>query len=171
MTQQNGAMIPPPRTLRDYRPDQLQEIVDVVMKQMAIRHGSSRKRDFEVATLMLDALLAAEGRHEENDHSAELIHQAIPDVAETEPRLNKERCVCAAVLIGDRIVPGYRHHHAIKTAVDAKFTEYVSQGMQGFLTNSGRYVSRVEGLELQLAAGIPSARGRYGVQLTSEDLY
>lgn len=34
------------------------------------------------AMTAIDALLAAEGRHEENDFSAGLIGQAIPDVAE-----------------------------------------------------------------------------------------
>lgn len=35
-----------------------QKIVDVVMHRMALRHGSSQRRDFEVACLTLDVLLA-----------------------------------------------------------------------------------------------------------------
>ena len=34
-----------------------QQIVDRVMREMAIRHGSSTRRDFEVASLVLDKVV------------------------------------------------------------------------------------------------------------------
>lgn len=43
---------------------------------------------------------------------------------------------------------------------------------QGFVTTTGRYVNRAEGLMLQEMAGIASFKGAYkGGILTSEDLY
>lgn len=35
---------------------QEQQIVDLVMSRMALRHGSSRRRDFEVACLTVEAI-------------------------------------------------------------------------------------------------------------------
>lgn len=92
------------------------------------------------------------------------------------PDLTMERCVCAAVTVGTHVILGHRHHDAMKVAYDGKFTEYVTQDMQGFLTTRGRFVDRVEALALQIAAGIPSADpakdgGYKHTKLHSEDLY
>jgi hypothetical protein len=91
-----------------------------------------------------------------------------------------EVCVAAAIrLQNGRIVQGRRHHDCFNEAL----REYplvrgyplgriiASGDDQGFITSTGRYVTRKEGLELQLAAGVPSARGFYQNELYSEDLY
>lgn len=90
----------------------------------------------------------------------------------------KEFCVCAAVILPDgRMALGHRHWNAMRAAADMGFTERITQDMQGFMTSTGRYVDRVEGMRLQLAAGIPTADSsrvnRYveGGKLYSEDLY
>jgi len=37
-----------------------QQIVDFVMREMALRHGASRRRDFEVASLVIESLIGKE---------------------------------------------------------------------------------------------------------------
>ena len=39
--------------------EQQQKIVDAVMHRMAVRHGSSTRRDFEVACLVIDVMLGS----------------------------------------------------------------------------------------------------------------
>jgi hypothetical protein len=85
-----------------------------------------------------------------------------------------EVCVAAAIrLQNGRIVQGRRHHdclnHALRNLPNPGRAP--SGDDQGFITSTGRYVTRKEGLELQLAAGVPSARGFYQTELYSEDLY
>jgi hypothetical protein len=44
--------------------------------------------------------------------------------------------------------------------------------IQGFVTSRNRFVTREEGMKLQITAGIPSVGGGYrGNRLFSEDLY
>lgn len=88
--------------------------------------------------------------------------------------MNKEICICAAVKIGDRIFRGNRHGDCLLSArhhlgEDMK----IHRNEQGFITSTGRYVSREEGRKLQDAAGIPSAQtgGYVANTLFSEDLY
>ena len=94
-----------------------------------------------------------------------------------------EVCICAANKFEDRIWLGHRHMYSM----DAQRQElsYLMTGKEmmekdvsrisGFLTNKNRFVDRDEGLELQLAAGIPSAAKGHGDDyrgmLFSEDLY
>lgn len=93
-------------------------------------------------------------------------------------QLAPETCICAAVRLADGyIVRGHRHNDCMRTArdrADANGSVY-TRPAQGFLTTRGRFVDRVEGLRLQLAAGIQSADpargGEYQTQLYSEDLY
>lgn len=96
-----------------------------------------------------------------------------------------EVCIVAAIRLPDgRIFRGQRHSDCIRIAHD--LIEYRhragyeahgwTSGMasdQGFVTSRNRYVGRVEGMQLQLAAGIESvAEGGYGGRLLfSEDLY
>lgn len=90
-------------------------------------------------------------------------------------------CICAAIRMADGyIVRGHRHADAIRTA--SMYPRYAENWEcpfgengedQGFVTSRNRYVTREEGLALQLAAGIESvADGGYrGGILFSEDLY
>ena len=80
----------------------------------------------------------------------------------------KEVCVSAAIRLDDGTVISGRCH--ADCMCDERVEAYVRQDMQGFLTALGRFVHRDEGLRLQLAAGVPSARGQYHDRLFSEDL-
>lgn len=87
---------------------------------------------------------------------------------------DKEIVICAAILMSDGyIVRGHRHHDCIRTA--REIPRYKADPMldryQGFVTSRNRYVTRLEGKKLQVAAGVPPFRGKYGVSLFSEDLY
>lgn len=89
--------------------------------------------------------------------------------------MEKEVCTIAAVMARIpgtehyRVILGKRHHDCIWIAHQAGFTA----GEEGFLTNKHRFVSRIEGRELQEAAGIKSISpdGYYDIRLFSEDLY
>lgn len=82
----------------------------------------------------------------------------------------QRRIVCAANLIGARIVLGVRHwdalmHEAAKHADDGPET-------QGFVDNFGKFLTREEAWSVALAAGqIIHRCGGDGVELYSENLY
>lgn len=93
--------------------------------------------------------------------------------------MEKEIVICAAVRAKDGTVyRGHRHGHAL-------YKPFGLQGMpgyederphgddQGFITSKNRYVTREEGMKIQIAAGIPShdPGGYRGKELFSEDLY
>jgi hypothetical protein len=89
-----------------------------------------------------------------------------------------EICVCAAIRMPDGyIVRGHRHCHCIAAAYDMpryrESWECPQGDDQGFVTSRNRYVTREEGLALQLAAGIYSAKDNsyHKRVLFSEDLY
>ena len=93
--------------------------------------------------------------------------------------MNKEICICAAVKTMDgEIFRGHRHSDcmfAIATRGKLASRKPLSQG---FMTSENRYVTREEGLSLQLDAGIVSADTIHGYSVTkgskelfSEDLY
>ena len=83
-----------------------------------------------------------------------------------------EICICAAVKSeGGQIIRCHRHSDGIHALVDRKLNLMKSPAGQGFITSRNRFVGRVEGLMLQEAAGILSARGEYVSQLYSKDLY
>jgi hypothetical protein len=85
-----------------------------------------------------------------------------------------EHCICAAVLTEEGIViHGHRHHDALRAAGLAFCRPKRAEDGQGFVTSRGRYVTREEGYQLQVAADIGSrAPGGYrGDRLYSEDLY
>lgn len=99
---------------------------------------------------------------------------------ERQLRARAEICICAAIRLPDgRVIRGHRHGDCIRTAHE--LVEHQAPGTwsasmcrdQGFVTSWNRYVGREEGLRLQKAAGIPSARpDDYHVRdLFSEDLY
>jgi hypothetical protein len=90
-----------------------------------------------------------------------------------------EIVICAAVKCADRIVRGHRHANCIDTAHRMGLdTSHMSED-EGFITSRNRFVSRVEGYNIQVAAGIHSvlegtehADGVYlHGELYSEDLY
>lgn len=93
--------------------------------------------------------------------------------------MNKEIVICAAVRMPDGyIVRGHRHHNAIRTASEIPKYKGIKtwDENQGFVTSLNRYVTRKEGYEIQIAAGIesvlPPDKGPYlGGELYSEDLY
>ena len=88
-----------------------------------------------------------------------------------------EHCICAAVRATDgTIVRGQRHADAIYTCMEKGKDPDIQNSRyryDGFITSTGRFIDRLEGYELQVAAGIESiARGGYrGKRLFSEDLY
>lgn len=93
------------------------------------------------------------------------------------PNKNPENCICAAIRASDgSIVRCHRHNDGLRTLRDipGKEYEYGDKGCnQGFVTSSGRYVTREEGYLLQITAGIPSVAptGYIEGDLYSEDLY
>lgn len=68
-----------------------QEICDQVMRQMALRKGSSTKRDFEVVSLVLSVVCTC--RHDSGASSACSIH---PQVEASAPSLEERKDVCAS---------------------------------------------------------------------------
>ena len=84
-----------------------------------------------------------------------------------------ETVVCAAILTKDgAIIMGHRHHNCLNTIEILGLERGKYPDAQGFITSTGRFVTREEGRVLQERAGIPSAAGQYrGDTLYSEDLY
>ncbi len=87
----------------------------------------------------------------------------------------KEICICAAVKADDgTIIRCHRHSDGLFKLHELGKTAQHEWAIQGFITSENRFVDRLEGLRLQLDAGIKSAdpTGKYhGDQLFSEDLY
>jgi hypothetical protein len=89
--------------------------------------------------------------------------------------MEKEICICAAVVAEDgTIVRGQRHGDCLM-AIDRMGKKQRSDAdSQGFVTSRNRYVDRRVGRILQMMAGIKSADKdgyRYSDILFSEDLY
>lgn len=96
-----------------------------------------------------------------------------------------EIVICAAIRLPDGMIfRGHRHTDCIQTAFNhVCWNAGVESGEhhwrpamsmdQGFITSRNRYVNRIEGLRLQLAAEIRSAcpTGYRRNSLFSEDLY
>lgn len=84
----------------------------------------------------------------------------------------KEVCICAAVRDKTGYIwRGHRHCDCLEL-VEASGNGYGGIKTQGFVTSQNRFVTREEGMKLQIEAGIPSASGSYrGNRLFSEDLY
>lgn len=88
--------------------------------------------------------------------------------------MSNEIVICAAVGIGGQLFRGNRSADCIMSARNLLGKRMiVRRDNQGFITSTGRFVSRKEAYDLQIAAGIPSAQGRYSIPgtLYSEDLY
>ena len=85
-----------------------------------------------------------------------------------------EIVICAAVKIDGMLFRGNRHGDCMLSARNMLGEHtHVFQDDQGFITSTGRFVSREEGRKLQDEAGITSAdpTGYRAGTLYSEDLY
>ena len=81
-----------------------------------------------------------------------------------------KRIDCSAIKQPDgKVWTGKRHQHCIATIVQATGVKPVT-GEQGFVTMSGRFVSREEARDIAIAAG-QVASTVHRTQLFSEDLY
>lgn len=81
------------------------------------------------------------------------------------------RIDCAAIREPDgRIWTGKRHHHCIKTIIQATGQKMTADGEQGFVTLSGRFVSRAEARALVDKTGQVKTFV-HPTELFSEDLY
>ncbi len=95
------------------------------------------------------------------------------------PETDKEIVICAAIKMDDGyIIRGHRHSDSLHTAAGIpryKGNSHAWGENQGFVTSKGRYVDRIEGAQLQKAAGIkskmPEGQEYLHGQLYSEDLY
>ncbi len=91
--------------------------------------------------------------------------------------MKPEIVICAAILCENgEILRCHRHGDGMMAAKHREWNLYNGEDagtkQQGFITSTGRYVDRAEGLILQKAAGIPSAdKDGYRYMLFSEDLY
>jgi hypothetical protein len=89
----------------------------------------------------------------------------------------KEICIVAAIRTMSGIVfRGHRHSDCFKKArtIKALGRMDIANSIQGFITSKNRFVTRQEGLKLQLAAKIKSNNDDLGYNsemLFSEDLY
>lgn len=84
----------------------------------------------------------------------------------------KEIVICAGTKTSNgTIIRGQRHCDCYHTALRIRIDE--PDAKQGFITSTGRYVSREEGRKLQDLAGIKSVSpdGYQENTLFSEDLY
>lgn len=85
-----------------------------------------------------------------------------------------EIVICSGIKLEDgRVLRCHRHGDGMLNAHHNGWKLAEGEEQQGFITSTGRYVSREEGRKLQEAAGIPSADPegyRYNT-LFSEDLY
>lgn len=92
------------------------------------------------------------------------------------PLVQFEICICAAVKSTDgEIIRCHRHAYGLHVII-ADHMKLPARGRdaQGFITSRNRFVDRVEGRALQIAAGVESAYPGGWVsstELFSEDLY
>lgn len=97
---------------------------------------------------------------------------ALLEVRRLRQEIKPEIPACAAIQFGDGIViAGKRHDACIKSAVALGVTrDEIAHAVQGFMTTHGRFVDRVEGWDLAVAAGIVADKSTTKC-LFSEDLY
>jgi len=101
--------------------------------------------------------------------------------------MEQDRIICAAIHVLDGkehiheptnirtgfVVAGRRHHNCFSTMaiLGYKYKEDAYEIVQGFLTASGKFVDRTEGMCIAIAAGQVVKEGNEGTVLFSEDLY
>jgi hypothetical protein len=85
-----------------------------------------------------------------------------------------EHILFAAIKIGAKtyaLPRPNRHHNVINSLIEAKLFKAPITGEQGFVTNKGRFVDRIEGLQIATDANqILEKHGNEG-QLFSEDMW
>ena len=86
--------------------------------------------------------------------------------------------ICAAIRFTEdgTIIRGHRHDYCLKYAMEIpKLKTYnFAKAEQGFIDAENKFVTRLEAMDIQIAAGIPSFDGhelKSGYILFSEDLY
>lgn len=100
---------------------------------------------------------------------------------------NNEYILCAAIWFDDKndhqdaslqgktgfVVCGRRHHNCFHTAAifDPKMKYKKHEKEQGFITNTNRFVGRIEAAEIAYLSGQITERTTHPVGLFSEDLY
>jgi len=101
---------------------------------------------------------------------------------------NKEYITCSAIWFDDKIkhehqpkniesgyvICGHRHHNCFTTAsILQPSLEYVrNEKVQGFLTNTDRFVDREEGAKIASSAEQVQAQDKFNInRLYSEDIY
>lgn len=87
---------------------------------------------------------------------------------------NQEICICAAVITENGlIIRGHRHSDCFSAILDRGLKHKPGENAQGFITSTGRFVTRKEGRKLQEEAKIISIDpdGYRSDELYSEDLY
>ena len=101
--------------------------------------------------------------------------------------VGKERIICSAVWYKELPTPhynpanvkvgivfcGHRHPHCIHqmVAITGKRQCEVGEEVQGFLTDTNRFVDRIEGAKIALACGQIDKLNYSNFKLFSEDLY
>lgn len=90
--------------------------------------------------------------------------------------VNPERILCASIRFRasdgtEYLINGYRHPNCIRLMAEFGIGERKDRnaGSQGFLTSSGRWVDREEGMQIAQEAGQVRRSGK--TNLYSEDLY
>lgn len=84
----------------------------------------------------------------------------------------KETILCAAINIDDTIIPGFRHGDCFDLAQKLYPDIAILTQMQGFLTSSGRFVSRGIAFNIAAKAGQITSSEKSAIRiLQSEDLY
>lgn len=82
-----------------------------------------------------------------------------------------ERIKHAACMRDGIVYVGKRHFNCIATMIECGLEAPIKMHEQGFITNTGRYVSREEALEIAKAAGQIIKKHNPQYQLLSEDIY
>lgn len=82
--------------------------------------------------------------------------------AKSEPAPNIERLKCAAIVRDGKVHDGLRSHYELRRAMgDSSPQTSNLNDIEGFLTTTGRFVTRQEAQDVAIAAGqIRSAQGR-----------
>ena len=80
--------------------------------------------------------------------------------------------VRAAVKVGDIVYEGRRHGEAIHAAAKAGEPTPITQKMQGFVLDTGEFVTRIEARPIAIRCGqIFFCKSRIGKPLISEELW
>ncbi len=83
-----------------------------------------------------------------------------------------EKIVASAILFEGKVYTGKRHDNCIRTIINETGVKKVGgQHPQGFVTDTGRFITREEGAKLALASGQIKELKFNTKKLFSEDLW